>query len=262
MQTVPHSLQSTAPILTIIFLLDCECQYVSFCFISSYHNFCTAHRHSSNHFRSLKAFHTDLLVIMDAGDSNKEEALTKVLEGLSAKDRATVEQAIAAVTADQDTAAAIDEAAVTTQPGKVLNFVHKGSLIFITLFFPVGLFFLFQGFGAVPMVDNLKHVLGESNIVFVLFGLNMIFGTLGSYGVFGTTRFGTNLSTVSTMFLVGMFLCAILRHHQIGQTIVPPLLIMLVAVAHLFSGPPATRNTHRVCQPCSKMFVSVPLSTE
>ena len=112
------------------------------------------------------------------------------------------------------------------------------------------------------MVDNLKHVLGESNIVFVLFGLNMIFGTLGSYGVFGTTRFGTNLSTVSTMFLVGMFLCAILRHHQIGQTIVPPLLIMLVAVAHLFSGPPATRNTHRVCQPCSKMFVSVPLSTE
>jgi len=199
---------------------------------------------------------------MDAGDSNKEEALTKVLEGLSAKDRATVEQAIAAVTADQDTAAVIDEAAVTTQPGKVLNLVHKGSLIFITLFFPVGLFFLLQGFGAVPMVDNLKHVLGESNIVFVLFGLNMIFGTLGSYGVFGTTRFGTNLSTVSTMFLVGMFLCAILRHHQIGQTIVPPLLIMLVAVAHLFSGPPATRNTHRVCQPCSKMFVSVPLSTE
>ena len=200
---------------------------------------------------------------MDAGDSNKEaEALSKVLEGLSAKDRAIVEQAIAAVTADQDTAAAIDEAAVTTQPGKVLNLVHKGSLIFITLFFPVGLFFLLQGFGAVPMVDNLKHVLGESNIVFVLFGLNMIFGTLGSYGIFGTTRFGTNLSTVSTMFLVGMFLCAILRHHQIGQTIVPPLLIMLVAVAHLFSGPPATRNTHRVCQPCSKMFVSVPLSTE
>jgi len=197
---------------------------------------------------------------MDAGAivPNKEE-VAKALEGLSAEDRATVERAIAA-----GSAAATDGAAASTQhPGPVLNAVHQGSLIFLTIFLPAGFFFLLQGFGAVPMADNLKDILGDSNGVFVLFGLNMILGTLGMYGLFGTTRFGVHCSTVAQMFIVGMLLIAMLRHHQVGVTIMPPLLIMLVALARLFSGPPATRNTHRVCRACSKMFVSVkPISTQ
>jgi len=198
---------------------------------------------------------------MDAGDSNitNKEALTKVLEGLSAEDRATVEQAIAAgPDIEAAPAAATDEAAANTQPGPVLNVVHQGSLIFLTIFLPAGCFFLLQGFGAVPMVDGLKEVLGDANIVFVLFGLNMILGTLGMYGMFGSTRFGVNCSTVSVMFIIGMLLIAMLRHFQLGLTIMPPLLIMVVAVARLCSGPPATRNTHRVCRPCSKMFSRSP----
>jgi len=201
---------------------------------------------------------------MHAGDSiiTVKDTLTKVLEALSAEDRATVEQAIAAgPDIEAAPAAATDDAAAKTQPGPVLNVVHQGSLIFLTIFLPVGFFFLLQGFGAVPMAHGLTDVLGDSNIVFVLFGLNQILGTLGMYGMFGITRFGVNCSTVSVMFLVGMLLIAMLRHHQLGITIMPPLLIMLVAVARLCSGPPATRNTHRVCQPCSKMFVSVPIST-
>ena len=184
----------------------------------------------------------DLLVTMDTGAPTitSKEALTKVLDALSAEDRATVEQAIAA--------------RAVTEPGPVLNVVHTGSLIFLTIFFPVGLFFLLMGIGAVPRPDPLFRVLGDK-VVFVVFGLNMIFGVAGSYGVFGTTKFGTNLSTVSTMFLMGMYLCAMLRHHQIGETILPPLLFALVAVARLCSGPPATRDTHSVCKPCSKMCV-------
>jgi len=186
----------------------------------------------------------------DAGASTiaSREALTKVLEALSAEDRATVEQAISA-------GPDIEAARAVTEPGPVLNVVHKGSLIVLTIFFPAGLFFFLMALGAVAMPDGLIHVLGESKVVFFLFGLNMIFGVAGSYGVFGTTKFGTSLSTVSTMFLMSMFLCATLRHHQIGETILPPLLFALVAVARLFSGPPATRDTHRVCKPCSKMFV-------
>lgn len=199
---------------------------------------------------------------MDAGDSiiTNKEALTKVLKDLSAEDRATVEQAIAAgPDIEAATAAATDEAAAKTQPGPVLNVVHQGSLIFLTIFLPAGFFFLLQGFGAVPMTQNLKDVLGDANIVFVLFGLNMILGTLGMYGMFGTTRFGVNCSTVSVMFIISMLLIAMLRHHQLDMPIQPPLLPFVVAVARLCSGPPATRNTHRVCQPCSKMFVSVPV---
>ena len=191
---------------------------------------------------------------MDTGASmiTSKEALTKVLEALSAEDRATVEQAIAAGP-DSEAARAV------TEPGPVLNVVHKGSLRVLTLFFPVGLFFLLMGLGAVPRPDNLIHVLGESKGVFFLFGLTMIFGTVGSYGVFGTTKFGTNLSTVSTMFLTSMFLCAMLRHHQIGETILPPLLFALVAVARLCSGPPATKEsaaTHFVCKPCAARCLS------
>ena len=186
---------------------------------------------------------------MDTGAfaNASKEALTKVLEALSAEDRATVEQAIAA---GPDTEAA----RAVTEPGPVLNAVHKGSLIILTIFFPVGLFFLLMGIGAVPRPDPLFRVLGDK-VVFVVFGLNMIFGVSGSYGVFGTTRFGTNLSTVSTMFLLGMYLCAMLRHQQIGETVLPPLMFVLVAVARLCSGPPATRDTHSVCKPCSKMCV-------
>ena len=185
----------------------------------------------------------DLLVTMDTGAPTitSKEALTKVLDALSAEDRATVEQAIAA--------------RAVTEPGPVLNVVHKGSLILLTIFIPASLLFFLFAVGAVPIPDTLIHVLGESRVVFFLFGLNMILGGAGSYGVFGTTKFGTNLSTVSTMFLIGMLLCAILRHHQIGETILPPLLIALVAVARLCSGPPATRDTHSVCKPCSKMCV-------
>ena len=173
-------------------------------------------------------------------------ALTKVLEALSVEDRATVEQAIAAGP-DSEAARAV------TEPGPVLNVVHKGSLIVLTIFFPVGLAFLLMGLGAVPRPDQLILVLGESQVVFFIFGLNMIFGVAGSYGVFGTTKFGRSLSTILTMFLISMFLCAMLRHHQIGETILPPLLFVLVAVAHLCSGPPATRDTHSVCKPCSKI---------
>jgi hypothetical protein len=198
--------------------------------------------------------------IMDAADSiiTNKEALTKVLEGLSTEDRATVEQAIAAGPDIEAATVATDEAASKTQPGPVLNVVHQGSLIILTIFLPVGFFFLLQGFGAVPMANNLKEVLGDTNIVFVLFGLNMILGTLGMYGMFGTTRFGVNCSTVSVMFLISMFLIAMLRHHQLDMPIQPPLLLFIVAVARLCSGPPSTRNTYRVCQPCIKMFVSVP----
>ena len=190
-----------------------------------------------------------LLINMDTGASTitSKEALTKVLEALSAEDRATVEQAIA-------TGPDIEAAArAVTEPGPVLNVVHKGSLIVLTIFFPVGLAFLLMGLGAVPRPDQLILVLGESQVVFFIFGLNMIFGVAGSYGVFGTTKFARNLSTISTMFLISMFLCAMLRHHQIGETVLPPLLFVLVAVAHLCSGPPATRDTHSVCKPCSKI---------
>merc|ERR1711865_19078 len=177
----------------------------------------------------------------DTGASTiaSNEALTKVLEALSAEDRATVEQAMVA--------------RAVTEPGPVLNVVHKGSLIILSIFIPASLLFFLFALGAVPIPDTLIHVLGESRVVFFLFGLNMIFGVAGSYGVFGTTKFGTNLSTVATMCLIGMFMCAALRHHQIDTPIFPPLVLALVAVARLCSGPPATRDTHRVCKPCSRL---------
>jgi len=190
-----------------------------------------------------------------------KEALTKVLQGLSAEDRATVEQAISDIEAASATAAG--EVAVKTEPGVVLNVVHKGSLIFLSIFVPVGLYFLLMGVGAVPMSENLTHILGEYQIVFFLFGLNMIFGVLGSYGMFGTTKFGTNISTVSMMFLIAMFMIAMLRHLQTDTTVIPPFLVALVGVCHLCSGPPATRETHVVCKPCleiscSKIFGKAP----